>query len=198
MPTPKDIEPPLVDVKVTNPLIYIKKWWAKIIGNEGISLSIRVRPLTALAIAVVIASIGFGVGRFVLPFPIPFFEYNNPLTTGKPQPTIDPWKETAFTGNLIFSGKTNKYYLQVSSSSEVITLEVPSTIDLDSLIGKRIFAVGTYNKSTKLLVVDDAKDLEILPKSPIPIPTVTPSPTPRPEPSESPIPTPPESATNTY
>ena len=36
-------------------------------------------------------------------------------------------------------------------------------------------AVGEYNKNTKLLKVSDAKDLEILSKTPQPIPTVEPT-----------------------
>ena len=34
-------DPPLVDVKVTNPVTYFKKWWAKIIGNEGIDFRLK-------------------------------------------------------------------------------------------------------------------------------------------------------------
>jgi len=68
-------EPPLVDVTVTNPLAYIKSWWKKIIGNEGVDFRLKVRPLTAIAISVIVATISFGIGRFVFPFKIPFFEY---------------------------------------------------------------------------------------------------------------------------
>ncbi len=174
-------EPPLVDVKVTNPLTYIKRWWARIIGNEGMEFRFRIRPLTAIAVAVVFASIAFGVGRFVLPFTIPFFKYNNP----EPLPTIDPWRETAFTGTLQFSDSTKRYYL-LTTSSEAITLEVPTNIDLKDLVGKRIFAAGKYNKSTRILVVTDTKNLEILPKTPIPLPTLTPISSPSLTPSATP------------
>ena len=74
-PAPNE-EPPLVDVKVTNPLTYIKRWWNRIIGNEGIDFRFRVRPLTAIAIALIITTVTFGLGSFVLPFSIPFFKYN--------------------------------------------------------------------------------------------------------------------------
>jgi len=46
MPT---TEPLLVDVKVTNPVTYLRRWWEKVIGNEGISLSVKIHPLTAIA-----------------------------------------------------------------------------------------------------------------------------------------------------
>ena len=186
MPTPtKDTEPPLVDVKVTNPLTYIKRWWNRIIGNEGISFSFRVRPLTALAISIVVASLAFGVGRFVLPFTFPFFE---PVPEDIVIPTPDPWRETAFTGTLQYSETTKKYYL-VTTSSEAISLEVPDNIDLSGFVGRRIFAAGKYNKSTRTLVVSDARNTELLPKSPNPIPTLEPTPTPSPSPTATPEPT---------
>lgn len=184
MPNPEtNAEPPLVDVKVTNPLTYIKRWWARIIGNEGMEFRFRIRPLTAIAIAVIFATLALGIGEFVLPFSIPFFKYKVPA----PTPIAEElWKDTAFIGNLQFSVTRQKYYLLTTSAAEAITLEVPSTVNLEALIGKRILAIGKYNKNTRILQVTDVKDLEILPKTPIPVPTVTPWPTP----TESPTPTP--------
>jgi len=187
----KDEEPPLVAVQVTNPLTYLKIWWKKVIGNEGVSFSFKIKPLTAIAIAVVVASIAFGVGRFVVPFTIPFFESTKIL----PTPTPQPWKDTAFIGTLQYSSITARYYLIVTSSSEAINLEVPENIDLKSMVSKRIFATGSYNKSIRLLKVADAKDMEILPKSPEPVPTTSPTPTPilTPTPTIEPTPIPIES-----
>jgi hypothetical protein len=190
----KRTDPPLVDLKVTNPVTYIRNWWNKVIGNEGIDFRFHIKPLTALALAIVVASIGFGVGRFVIPFKIPFFQYNN---FSSPVPTAPPslWKETAFIGTLQFSTATNKYFLQTSSSSEAISLEIPNSMNLESVIGKRIFAIGDYNKSIKVLKVDDYKNLEVLSKSPIPIPTNTPTPQPTPIPTVEPIESPQELST---
>lgn len=196
-------EPPILDVKVTNPLTYIKRWWKKIIGNEGMEFRLRVRPLTAIAIAVIVSAMAFGgyslvpsfgVGRLVLPVNLPFFKYI-PEPPPLPLPTLNPWRETAFTGTVQFSRLIGKYYL-ITSSSEAITLDVPSNIDLKDFIGRRIFAAGKYNKSTRTLKVSDASNLEVLPKKPIPIPTTpptpttTPTPTPTPTPTLSPSPTP--------
>ena len=182
--TPTD--PPLLDVKVTNPITYIKRWWAKIIGNEGMEFRFRIRPLTAIAVSVVVVSLVLGLGRFVLPASIPFFKYN-PTTGIEPRPTSTPeiWRETAYTGTLQYSTPTKRFYL-VTTAAEAITLEIPENIDLATLVGKRIFASGTYNKSTRILKVSDAKNLEVLSKSPVPIPTVTPIPSVTPEAISSP------------
>lgn len=184
MATPQ--EPPLVTV--TNPVTYLRRWWDKVMGKEGIDFRFTIHPITAVLMVAVIATIGFGVGRFVLPesVKIPFFEFGNvSVSTSKPtaSPTTE-WKETAFTGKLQYSASTQKYFL-ITTSSEAITLDVPSSLDLFTLIGKRIMAVGDYNKLVKLLKVMDVKDLEVLPNTPIPIPTIEPSLTPTAMPSTS-------------
>ena len=188
-------ELPLVDIKVTNPITYLKSWWKRIIGNEGIEFRIRIRPLTAIAISLIIVSVSFGIGRFVLPFNIPFFEYT---PKELPSPTLELTRDTAFSGTLRFTEANERYYL-ITTSSEAIMLEVPENIDLGKLIDRRIFATGKYNEDTRTLVVDDASDLEILPKEVEAVPTTTPLPTliPTPLPTESPVPTPTESSTPT-
>src|SRR3989344_8329340 len=161
--TPKEKDPPIVDVKVRNPITYIRKWWKKVIENEGIYFSFRVRPLTALAITLVVTSLTLGIGKFVLPFSIPFFEYN-PSPDEPILHTPEPWKETAFTGTLRYSEATGKYYL-VTTASEAITLQVPENIKLSPYVGRRIFATGKYYKATRTLVVASANDTELLPSA---------------------------------
>lgn len=69
------------------------------------------------------------------------------------------------------SVSSNKYFL-VTTSSEAITLDVPLNFDLLKLVGKRIFAVGEYSKSSRVLKIIDVKDFEVLPLTPVPIPTI--------------------------
>ena len=88
-PVPEQ-DPPLVDVKVTNPVTYLKKWWNKVIGNEGMEFRFRVKPLTAIAISLVVVTAAFGLGQV------------DSAVTTKPIPTPTPevWRETAYTGTL--------------------------------------------------------------------------------------------------
>lgn len=171
-------DPPIVDVKVRNPITYIKKWWKKVIENEGVYFSFRIRPLTALAIALVVTSLTLGIGKFVLPFSIPFFQYN-PEPDQALVPTPEAWKETAYTGILRYSEATGKYYL-ITTASEAITLQVPENIKLSAYVGRRIFATGKYYKATRTMVVASAADTELLPLNPSPIPTTSPTPSPTP------------------
>ncbi len=167
-------EPPIIEVR--NPVTYIRRWWERVMGKEGIDFRFTIHPVTAVLMVAVVATIGFGAGRVTLPdgIQIPFFEFGD-VPTSKPTSTpVVEWKETAFTGKLQYSLTTQKYFL-ITTSSEAITLNVPTNLDLLTLVGKRIMAVGEYNKSTKLLKVSDVKDLEVLPNTPIPIPTTIPT-----------------------
>ena len=174
-------DPPLVDLKVTNPITYIKKWWAKVLGNEGMEMKFKVSPLVVLAMTIIVASIAFGVGRFSMVATAPFIKYDKVEDGERSRTTTpttgDPWRETAFTGTVQYSNTIGRYYLLTTTSSEAINLDVPSNISLGELVGKRIFAAGKYNKTTRTLVVATATDLEILPKKPSTVPTTTPTPT---------------------
>ncbi len=165
-------DPLLVDLKVTNPIVYIKAWWKRVVANEGIDFRFRIRPLTALAITAVVMLGSFGLGRLLIPEPLVKY-----IPLLQPTPTPIPWRETAFTGVLRYSEANNKYYL-LTTESEAITLEIPATVNATKLVGRRILAVGRQNTQTKILVVTDASDLEILPTQAIPVPTTLPSPTP--------------------
>jgi hypothetical protein len=189
----KSSTPPLVNFQITNPVTYLKLWWSRIMRGEGIDFRFRAHPVTAFVITAIIASAAFGLGRLTLPAPI--IQYLPILASPPPSPTPDPWKETAYQGTLRFSSVTQKYYLS-TTSSQAITLEVPPSIDLAKLVGKKIFAVGKYNSKTDILIVADAASFVVLPNTPIPVPVISPSPTPArtptatSEPTETPAPIP--------
>lgn len=169
----KDTDPPVVNFKITNPVTYIKSWWKKIMGNEGIELSghVKVRPMTAVAIptfiilALVTGAISVGVlVNYIANTPAAPFVPAALL----PTPTTDPWRESAFTGLVRQTGAT--YYL-VTGDGEAITLSVPQNTSLQKYLGKRIFATGRYNSQTGVLIVNEASDLEVLPQNPSVVPT---------------------------
>lgn len=177
-------EPPLITV--TNPVTYLRLWWQKVMNKEGVDFNFKIHPITAFLISFGLGAGLFGAGRYSVN--IPFLKYNNGIVTTSTPTSAPSWKETAFTGKLQYSVTTQKYFL-ITTSSEAITLQVPNNLDLLTLVGKRIMAVGEYNKTTKLLRVLDVKDLEVLPNSPIPIPTVEPTAEPTITPSQIPVPT---------
>ena len=164
--------------------LYIKYWWKKIMANEGIEVKIKARPVTVFGVALIVFSLAFGLGGVVLPSFFPWVKINNEIiTTPSPTPISSVTKDTALRGKLT---KTNsiptKFYL-VTSSTEAVTLNVPTGFNLNLLVGKRILAVGIYDSKNKILEVKDIQDLEVLSTIPVPIPTATPSPKPTETPS---------------
>ena len=186
-------EQPLVDVKVTNPVRYIKSWWKRIIGNEGFELRIKIKPLTTIAVTFIIVTLTLGLGRFNLPFKIPFFEFTeNELKVATPTPIPTPtpagFRETAFVGALRFDEPTDSYFL-LTESLEAIKLDVKQNVDLEDLIDSRIFATGNYFERSRTLVIISASDMEVLPDEVEPVPTLTPTPSPTLKPTQTPLPT---------
>lgn len=195
--------PDLVNFKITNPLVYIKYWWKRIMANEGLELKFKARPLTVFGVALIAFSLAFGLGGVVLPVAFPWLKVNSNQAVSSPTSQPVEWKDTALKGILKKTTTTPARFFLLTSSDETVTLQIPEGINLTPLTGKRILAVGSYNQKQKLLVVLDVQDLEVLPATPIPIPTSTlaptliPTPTPLPSPSaeslsptESPTPLP--------
>ena len=182
--------PDLVNFKITNPLVYIKYWWKRILANEGLDMRVRAKPLTVFGLAIILFSGVFGLGGIVFPKFFPWMKFNNNIvTTTTPTPAPEILKDTALKGTLT---KTNtnpvKFYL-ITTSTEAVTLEIPDGFNLASLVGKRILAVGSYDSKNKVLEVEDIQDLEVLSTTPVPIPTSTPTPKPTETPSPTPNPT---------
>ncbi len=142
-------------------------------ANEGLDFRFRIHPLTAIALALVIASGSFGLGilaRFPLANYFPFL--SSSIQPTSPTTSTLSWRDTAFMGTLHFSTTTNKYYL-TTNQSEAITLDVPTNVNLSKLVNKRIFAAGSYSKETKVLKVQDATSMEVLPTTITPVPTTS-------------------------
>lgn len=164
--------PDLVSFRITNPIVYIKYWWKKIMANEGIEFRLKVRPITALAIATIAFSLAFGLGAATT---------QNAAPSSTPTPTPNLWKETALKGVLKQVG--NQLFL-LTTGDEAVTLQTAS--DAGSFIGRKVLVVGSYNQKQKTLIVSDIQNLEALPSpTPTPTPTEIPTPEPTPLPTES-------------
>lgn len=169
--------PDLFNLKVTNPLVYIKYWWKRILANEGIDMRFRMKPLTVFGVALIAFSLAFGLGGVVLPKFFPWMKFEGGQTSQTPTPQQEIWKDTALKGTLRKTNTTPTRFFLVTTSTEAVYLETPDEINLTTLVGKRILAIGTYNSKDKVLQVEDIQDLEVLPTTPVPIPTSTATPT---------------------
>lgn len=134
-------------------------------GNEGIEFRLKIKPVTALAIATIAFSLAFGLGAATT---------QNTAPSSTPTPTPNLWKETALKGVVKQVG--SQFFL-LTTGDEAITLQTAS--DAASFINRKVLVVGNYNQKQKTLIVTDIQNLDALPSStPTPIPTETPIPVP--------------------
>ncbi|MBU1000775.1 hypothetical protein KKE78_05290 [Patescibacteria group bacterium] len=55
------VDPPLIDVKVTNPITYLKNWLERLLKNQDIDIRIKIKPFATLAL-IIAFSATFGIG----------------------------------------------------------------------------------------------------------------------------------------
>ena len=70
-PVPISGDPPLISVQVTNPVTYLKLWLSKLLRNDEIYISIKIRPSAiisaVLALVILFGGFGFGLKYFSWP-----------------------------------------------------------------------------------------------------------------------------------
>lgn len=158
-------------------------------SKEGVDVSFRIHPITAVAIALILVAGGASAGWIVraahesaqrIPFLNTILPSLPPQAT--PTPTPDPWKDAAYTG-VLRKVQDGKYYLQMGDG-QAITLSVSVAVNLEKYVGKKILAAGRFNKQEEVLYVTDAADLEYVIQA-VAIPTIAPTQetTPIPEPT---------------
>lgn len=146
--------------------------WKRFVESEGLDVYFKIKPITAVAIALACIVFGFGVGRVSAPVVKPIVKY---IRDFDPKPTIKTYQQSVFTGILQVSD--NSFYT-LYSESDTISLSIPSNIDLSDYLGKRLLVKGLYNSAQKLLLISNAEDIEPLPSNPQKVPTTAPSTTP--------------------
>ena len=151
-PTLTGDDPPLVDIEVTNPITYFKKWWKRIIGNEGIRMkwSLEIKPLTAFLLVAFVVSGGITIKL------LNKIKSETPVIKHIPSFGSEVPVKRAFSGYLEKSGK-DEYFL--ITSNEVITPANDTNIYLEPFIGKKVLVTGMYSEETKTLKVEEIKEI---------------------------------------
>lgn len=69
-------DPPMVDLKVTNPVTYFKKWVGRFLKNQDINLHLRIKPFATIGLILAFTAVGgtaFSIGRYFFPNSSPIF-----------------------------------------------------------------------------------------------------------------------------
>lgn len=145
-------DPPLVDLKVTNPVTYFKKWFGKILKNEGIKIgfSFTLKPLTAIFLVTVLGGGGFSIGSFIFPHSSPIFH-----------------REVMYRGNL---QKTDKGIFLTLPNSEIYTIKPKSNVNLQNISASQVLVKGNLTRENYVIEATDILPLSTDDK-PTPSPT---------------------------
>ncbi len=135
--TYKKDDPPLIDLKMTNPVTYLKRWWTRVMANEGIIFSFRIRPFTAvlLIIALGVASgTSFSLVKIFFPTSSPIFH-----------------REVIYQGQLQKTS-TGDYYLVLPDNSLYRLNLKTKTIDL---VSERVMVKGNLTGEPNVIDVKE-------------------------------------------
>jgi biotin operon repressor len=152
--TKPDDDDPLVEVRVMNPLAFLKKWLTELLKNEGIEvkLSIKLKPLTVLGIVLLLTTAGLGAKALGLAFKYtPFYESYRQLVT---EP--DTSRQAAFDGQIIVSD--NQAYIVRVGEAEAVRLI--GELDWQTYDRGFVFVTGRYNPDTQTLQEVSIQELE--------------------------------------
>lgn len=152
-------DPPLVDVKVTNPVTYFKKWLASLLKNEGIDIHIKIKPLTVIT-ALAALSITYGAG------------YN--LGLKQASSALFPNSSPILHRAIIYQGviqlsDNGQYYLSLPDNTLWILRPTSSNINLANYANKLVTVKGNLTSEKNVINVTEVIGFEKL----IPRPATT-------------------------
>lgn len=133
-------DPPLIDIKITNPVKYLKLWLKRLLKNEGIDLRVRIRPLTAIAMCMAFATFFAGTGFSVAKI---FFPTSSPILK----------REVSYQGVVQKGG--NGYYYLVLSDGVMYKLTPKSKLNLDQYLTQSVSLKGNLTREPNVINVSE-------------------------------------------
>lgn len=165
-------DPPLVDLKVTNPLTYLKNWLTRLLKNQDIDIRIKIKPFATLALIGAFSAVfGLGYGFGLNSAAKALFPNSSPLL-----------KRAITVEGTIQKSSSGKYYL--SANNTLWTLNALSPVSeksLNSLVGKDASIKGNLTAEKNLINVSevislDAPEPAVSQAEPPPVPATPSSP----------------------
>lgn len=137
-------DPPLIDLKVTNPVTYFKLWLKRLLKNEGIDLRVRIRPLTAIALGLAFATFFAGTGFSVAKI---FFPNSSPILK----------REVIYQGT-VQKTDTGDYFISLPDSS-LYKLR-SSKVDFNKYLNRQVLLKGNLGREPNIISVTNVMAFE--------------------------------------
>ena len=158
-----EFEKPLVSLSVNNPFKKILYWLDQIRRHQTTTFALKI-SIPLIALPVVIVGV-FSLGRaYGISFQKAQVSPTPPPVVASPAPV-----EISRAGTLKIAKSTTQIrYLLSLKNGEIVTLVVPTTIDLTKYANKQVLVTGSYNKNTGILTVSDIAEITIFNPTVIP------------------------------
>lgn len=150
-------DPPLVDLKVTNPVTYFKKWVYKFLKNQDIDIRLKIKPFATIGLILAfttVSGVSFNIGRMFFPNSSPILHRSITLQ-GEVQ-----------------KSESGQYYLALPDNT-LWTLKPKTTnINLSNVVNKQVLVKGNMTAEANVVEVAEViafdKPAPITPNNPIP------------------------------
>src|SRR4030042_2629084 len=167
-----ELEKPILQVTVTNPLKKILYWLDQIRKKQTTTFALKL-SLPLIAIPVIIFA-AFQIGRSSVV--LPFLQNSTPTPVIKPSPTPPVPYSRSGTLKIAKTGSQTKYVLALKNGENDL-LEIPKNEKLTKYQNKLVLVTGIYNRQSKVIAVSEIAEIEVLSETDLTNSSPTPSPT---------------------
>lgn len=152
-------DPPMVDLKVTNPVSYFKKWVDHLLKNQDIDIHLRIKPFATIGLFLAFAAVGsttFSIGRYLFPNSSPILH-----------------RQVVYTGTIKQEGTQS--LLVLANSTQWKLKPKASEINLSNLSGRQVVVTGNLNAQPNLIdvseviVAENPSPSSVEPQLPVPV-----------------------------
>lgn len=155
-----DFEKPILELSVSNPFKKILYWLNQIRKRQTTTLAFKL-SIPLIAIPVIFAA-AFSLGRISGLSLLKPFVQPSPSATSSPGTSAPQEITISKAGTLrIAKSAAKTTYLLALRNGELVSLEIPNTIDLTKYANKQILVTGTLDKNTNILKVTDIAEVTI-------------------------------------
>lgn len=137
-------DPPMVDLKITNPVTYFKKWVGKFLSNQDIDLRLKIKPFATIGLILAFATVGtttFSMGRYLFPNSSPILHRSITLQ-GKVQ-----------------KSETGQYYLTLVDNS-LWNLKSTNKVNFTNVLNKQVTVKGNLTAQANVIEVSEVIPFE--------------------------------------
>lgn len=133
-------DPPMVDLKVTNPVTYFKKWVTKFFKNQDIDIHLKIKPFATIGLILAfttVSGVSFNIGRM-------FFPNSSPILH----------RAITLQGE-VQKSESGQYYLSLPDNTLWTLRPKATNINLNNVLNKQVLVKGNMTAEANVIEVKE-------------------------------------------